>query len=97
MVLRTTGIDHINLHVKNLEETCQFWKTLLGFEVLEECAEFKGKIIGNAIVNHPDISAIVFTGSEKTAKLIQHNLSKSLHSYYGHKRDVTFWKCVDIF
>ena len=47
MALRTSGIDHLNLTVKNLDETCKFWKNLLGFELLQDIPEQKGKIIGN--------------------------------------------------
>jgi len=39
MTLKTTGIDHLNLTVKNFEETCNFWKELMGFETLEEIPE----------------------------------------------------------
>ena len=46
MNLITTGIDHLNLDVIDLEESCKFWHALLGFEVLEEIPEQKGKIIG---------------------------------------------------
>ena len=46
MGLITRGIDHINLQVIDLEESCLFWNYLLGFEVLEEIPEQKGKIIG---------------------------------------------------
>ncbi|MEN8124040.1 MAG: VOC family protein [Bacteroidota bacterium] len=45
--LITNGIDHINLMVINLEETCLFWETLMGFKTLEEIPEEKGRIIGN--------------------------------------------------
>ena len=39
MTLKTTGIDHLNLTVRNLEKSCAFWKELLGFEALEEIPE----------------------------------------------------------
>ena len=39
MILKTTGIDHLNLTVKNLEESCVFWKDLMGFATLEEIPE----------------------------------------------------------
>lgn len=45
--LQTTGIDHINLKVKDLAETIQFWQSLLGFEVLEDMPELEGAIIGD--------------------------------------------------
>lgn len=47
MELRTTGIDHLNLEVIDLEESCAFWRDLLGFETLEEISDQHGKIIGN--------------------------------------------------
>ncbi len=46
MNLITTGIDHLNLDVIDLGESCKFWNELLGFEVLEEIPEQNGKIIG---------------------------------------------------
>ncbi len=46
MSLRTTGIDHVNLQVKDLDESIEFWKQLLGFRVLEVMPEAKGVIIG---------------------------------------------------
>ena len=48
MILKTTGIDHLNLTVINLEKSCAFWKELLGFEALEEIPEQQGRIIGNS-------------------------------------------------
>ena len=45
-MLKTTGIDHVNLSVINLEESCTFWKKLLGFKTLEDMPEENGKIIG---------------------------------------------------
>ncbi len=47
MTLTTTGIDHVNLQVNNLEEAKAFWNSLLGFEVLEDIPDQKGVIIGN--------------------------------------------------
>jgi len=47
MILKATGIDHLNLTVRNLEISCLFWKELLGFEPLEEIPEQQGRIIGN--------------------------------------------------
>jgi len=47
MTLKITGIDHINLTVKNLDESCKFWKNLFGFETLEEILKENGRIIGN--------------------------------------------------
>ena len=46
MFLITTGIDHVNLQVSNLEKSIEFWKELLGFDVLETIPEQKGAIIG---------------------------------------------------
>ena len=47
MTLETTGIDHLNLHVNNLEESFRFWERLLGFVILEEIPSKQGMIIGN--------------------------------------------------
>ncbi len=47
MKLQTRGIDHLNMAVINLEESCKFWNELLGFETLEDIPEQHGKIIGN--------------------------------------------------
>lgn len=46
MKLKTTGIDHVNLQVLNLEESCRFWNKLLGFKELEDIPDQNGKIIG---------------------------------------------------
>jgi lactoylglutathione lyase len=46
-LLRTTGIDHVNLQVRDLDETTGFYATLLGFEILEDMPEHNGRIIGN--------------------------------------------------
>jgi len=48
MTLSTTGIDHLNLHVNDLEESKTFWKALLGFVLLEDIPEQNGAIIGNS-------------------------------------------------
>lgn len=48
MKLETSGIDHINLQVRNLDESCRFWHELFGFEVLEDMPIDGGRIIGNA-------------------------------------------------
>jgi lactoylglutathione lyase len=66
MILKTTGIDHANLTVRNLEESCKFWKTLFGFDTLEEIPAQNGRIIGNqnallALYENPD-----FRNSEKS-------------------------------
>ncbi len=46
-ILKTTGIDHLNLEVIDLEETVKFYKDLFGFRVLKEQPEENSKIIGN--------------------------------------------------
>jgi len=50
MILETTGIDHLNLEVKNLDESVKFYKDLLGFELREDQPEENSKIIGNDAV-----------------------------------------------
>jgi lactoylglutathione lyase len=45
--LKTTGIDHVNLEVRDLDETTDFYAALLGFEVMEDMPEHNGRIIGN--------------------------------------------------
>jgi lactoylglutathione lyase len=67
MKLKTTGIDHVNLSVINLEASCTFWKQLLGFEVLEEMPEEHGRIIGTreaklALYESPDMAKQVKGG-----------------------------------
>ena len=47
MALTTTGIDHLNLMVIDLNDTKSFYKDLLGFEVIEDIPEQNGCIIGN--------------------------------------------------
>ena len=47
MTLETTGINHVNLQVNNLEESFRFWERLLGFVILEEIPSQQGMIIGN--------------------------------------------------
>ena len=46
MALHTTGIDHVNLQVNDLEESIRFWTDLLGFEILESIPDQNGAIIG---------------------------------------------------
>lgn len=46
-MLKVTGIDHINMDVKNLDESVKFYKDLFGFEVIKEQPEQHSKIIGN--------------------------------------------------
>ncbi len=50
--LKTTSIDHVNMNVKNLEETIKFYKNLFGFEIRKEDnspnkLDTNSKIIGN--------------------------------------------------
>jgi lactoylglutathione lyase len=45
--LNALSIDHINMQVKNLEESIAFYKELFGFEVKKEQPEENSKIIGN--------------------------------------------------
>ena len=40
-------MDHVNMTVKNLEESVEFYKNLFGFKVKKEQPEHKSKIIGN--------------------------------------------------
>lgn len=47
IMLKTTGIDHVNLEVRDLDETTEFYAALLGFEVLEDMPDHNGRIIGN--------------------------------------------------
>ena len=46
MALTTTGIDHVNLQVNDLEESIKFWQCLLSFKVLESIPNQDGAIIG---------------------------------------------------
>ena len=45
--LKATSMDHVNMTVKNLEESVAFYKNLFGFEIKKEQPEDKSKIIGN--------------------------------------------------
>ena len=49
--LRATSIDHVNMKVKNLEKSVQFYKNLFGFEIKQDQnpnkIEVPSKIIGN--------------------------------------------------
>ena len=47
MILKAAGIDHLNLDVKNLNQTVEFYNKLFGFNVLKEQPEENSKIIGN--------------------------------------------------
>jgi lactoylglutathione lyase len=67
MTLKTTGIDHLNLTVRSLDESCRFWEDLLGFKILENIPEQNGKIIGNgraflALYEDPNFSFTDKTG-----------------------------------
>ena len=49
--LNATSIDHVNMKVKNLEQSVEFYKKLFGFEIKQEDNPNKidvpSKIIGN--------------------------------------------------
>ncbi len=49
--LKATSIDHVNMKVKNLAQSIEFYKNLFGFEIKQEENENKldapSKIIGN--------------------------------------------------
>jgi lactoylglutathione lyase len=48
-MLQATGFDHINMNIKNFNETIEFYRDHLGFQVLEEGKSGMGneyKIIG---------------------------------------------------
>ena len=45
--LKAKSMDHVNMNVKNLEQSVQFYKNLFGFEVRKEQPDQKSKIIGN--------------------------------------------------
>lgn len=45
--LKASFIDHINMEVKDLEQSVRFYKNLFGFEIKKEQPEEKSKIIGN--------------------------------------------------
>ncbi len=45
--LKATSMDHVNITVKNLDESVEFYKSLFGFEIKKEQPEDKSKIIGN--------------------------------------------------
>ena len=46
-ILKISSIDHINMSVKNLAQSVEFYKNLFGFEIKKEQPEEKSKIIGN--------------------------------------------------
>ncbi len=49
--LKATSIDHVNMQVKNLEQSVMFYADLFGFEIKQESntnkADLPSKIIGN--------------------------------------------------
>ena len=49
--LKATSIDHVNMKVKNLEESVEFYKNLFGFEIKQEenpnKTDVPSKIMGN--------------------------------------------------
>ena len=49
--LEATSIDHVNMKVKNLEQSVEFYKNLFGFEIKQEentnKLDAQSKIIGN--------------------------------------------------
>lgn len=48
--LKASSIDHINMEVKDLEQSVKFYKNLFGFEIKKEQPEEKSKIIGNEYI-----------------------------------------------
>lgn len=67
MTLTTTGIDHVNLKVKNLDKSIKFWEKLLGFKVLEPMPESNGAIIGTkeaklALYEKADLDSVAKQG-----------------------------------
>lgn len=48
--LKTTGIDHANMMVKDLEESVRFYSELFGLELKKDQPEQDSKIIGNDTV-----------------------------------------------
>lgn len=45
--LKVSSIDHINMSVKNLAQSVEFYKNLFGFEIKKEQPEENSKIIGD--------------------------------------------------
>jgi catechol 2,3-dioxygenase-like lactoylglutathione lyase family enzyme len=45
--LKATSMDHVNMTVKNLDQSVEFYKKLFGFQVKKEQPEQDSKIIGN--------------------------------------------------
>lgn len=48
--LETSGIDHVNMMVKDLDESVDFYCELFGFEIKKDQHEQNSKIIGNEVV-----------------------------------------------
>jgi len=52
--LKATSIDHVNMKVKNLEKSVEFYKNLFGFEIKQEenpnKTDVPSKIIGNETI-----------------------------------------------
>jgi lactoylglutathione lyase len=46
-MLKVSGIDHINIEVKDLKESVQFYQNLFGFEIRKNQPEENSVIIGN--------------------------------------------------
>ncbi len=46
-MLKVKGIDHLNLDVRDLDETVKFYGELFGFRVVKDQPEENSKIIGN--------------------------------------------------
>jgi lactoylglutathione lyase len=65
MNLKTSGIDHLNLEVKNLAGSVEFYKSLFGFKVLKDQPEDDSKIIGNDKVKLCLYESSKFKGFEK--------------------------------
>lgn len=55
VTLKATSLDHVNMNVKNLEKTVEFYKNLFGFEIRKEDnspnkLDAPSKIIGNDFI-----------------------------------------------
>jgi lactoylglutathione lyase len=50
MTLKAASIDHVNIPVKNLQKSVDFYCALFGFKILKEQPEQKSKIIGNKTI-----------------------------------------------
>ena len=61
MDLKAVSVDHINMSVKNLEESVSFYSKLFGFTVRKDQGNMGSKIIGNdhiklCMYEHPEMS-----------------------------------------